>query len=61
MATQKAKSGKKHRKHDRNKKWCLAYSGRKQREKNKARRIRKHLLRFPADHIAVTALQNCFI
>jgi hypothetical protein len=35
------------------KKQCQTYSLNKTREKNKLKRVRKHLIKFPADLIAV--------
>lgn len=49
-------SGKKGRKLGRNEKWCQAYRTRGQREKNKARKLRRHLKRHPEDLQAVAAL-----
>ena len=46
------------RKYDRNRAWCLAYRNRGQREINKARRLRKHLARFPDDRTALHCLNN---
>jgi hypothetical protein len=57
MATQK-KSGKKHRKHGRNKKWCEAYRLRRQRERNKVKRLKVHLTRFPTDKVAKAAVDR---
>mgnify|MGYP001412824509 CR=1 FL=1 len=54
----KQKSGGGTRKYDRNKVWCQAYRARGQREKNKAVRLRKHIVRHPADHCAVDALSR---
>jgi len=54
----KSRGGKKARKVGRNAKWCLAYRNRDQREKNKAARLRKHLITFPDDSCAVHALSN---
>ncbi len=48
----KAGGGKKGRKLGRNASWCAAYKARSQREKNKLRRLRKHIERFPSDHCA---------
>lgn len=56
---QRAKSGKKNRKHGRNLIWCKAYRSRRQREKNKVKRLRKHMLRHPADHVAAECLSVC--
>lgn len=51
-----AGGGKKNRKVGKNRIWCLAYKNSGRREKNKARRLRSHLKRFPADKVAETAL-----
>jgi len=45
----KQAKGKKRRKIDRNRKWCEAYRARGQREKNKALKLSKHLVRHPND------------
>ena len=58
MKEQAKKTGK-GRKIGRNKPWCLAYSLRRQREKNKAVRLRKHLARLPGDNCASAALALC--
>ncbi len=55
----KARKGKKNRKWDRNRVWCEAYRRRGQREKNKAKKLRKHLSRHPDDKIAAQALCHC--
>lgn len=44
------------RKYDRNRAWCKAYRLRGQRERNKAKRLIRHIARFPSDRIAV----RCF-
>jgi hypothetical protein len=54
----KNRSGGGNRKHDRNKIWCKAYRARGQREKNKAVRLQKHLVRYPEDRCAVAALNR---
>lgn len=46
------------KKKGRNAKWCQAYRMRGQREKNKAVRLLRHLLRFPEDGIAYGWLTN---
>ena len=43
----KGKSGNK--KHGRSAKWCQAYRSRGQREKNKAKRLVRHLEKYPND------------
>ena len=37
---------------------CKAYSARKQREKNKQRKVAKHVTRHPKDEQAVEYLRN---
>lgn len=51
----RAKGGKKNRKHGRNRVRCLAYASRRQREKNKVRRLRKLFRRHPNDRILAAA------
>lgn len=46
------------RKHDRNRAWCEAYRRRGQREKNKAKKLRKHLAIYPDDRCAAAALKK---
>ncbi len=46
------------RKHGRNTAWCEAYRRRGQREKNKARKLRKHLEIYPGDFCAKAALKK---
>ena len=53
------KKGKKNRKFDRNRIWCQAYKNRGQREKNKLRRLNKHLNRHPGDGCAIEAKGRC--
>ena len=55
----KAKKTGKGRKIGRNAKWCQAYRLRRQRERNKAVRLRAHLTRLPADTVAAAALVRC--
>ena len=57
-AIQKAKKGKKQRKHGRNAKSGQngRYKTESRREKSHVRRITKHLKRFPDDHYASTML-----
>lgn len=55
----KAKRSKKMRKVGRNAAYCLRYKNSNRREQNKARRLRKHLVRFPNDACAVKAVENC--
>ena len=52
----KKKEGKKQRKHGRMKAWCQAYMGRMQAERNQARRLVRHLRRFPGDDCAIKVL-----
>ena len=40
----------------RNKDWCKAYRTRGQREKNKLRKLKKHIARHPNDLVAKKAL-----
>ena len=56
---EKAKKTGKGRKIGRNLKWCQAYQLRRQRERNKAMRLRKHLARLPKDTVAAAALVRC--
>lgn len=59
MATELLKrAGKKSRKWGRNKRFCEHYRLSNRREHNKARRLLKHLRRFPADACAQTALEG---
>jgi transposase len=53
----KAKSSKKQRKWGRNAVYCAFYRNTNRRDKNKAKRLSKHLIRFPADLVAVEALK----
>ena len=57
MAGQK-KGGKKNRKIERNKAWCVAYRKRGQREKNKAKRMRRHLLAHETDEACRSRLAS---
>ena len=56
---EKAKKTGKGRKIGRNKRWCEAYALRRQREKNKAVRLHKHLAWLPNDAVAAQALVRC--
>lgn len=56
---QKAKQGKKQRKWGRNAAYRLRYKNSHRREQNKARKLRKHLIRFPNDLCAKKAVENC--
>lgn len=60
-ATKKAKSGKKRRKHGRNVNSCKAYAASSRREHNKIRRLKKHLVCFPADNVATAAVDRCML
>ena len=53
-----ASSGGGNKKHNRNRVPCQRYLAKGMREQNKARRLRKHLTRFPADKIAAKALSG---
>lgn len=53
--TRKKNRSKKNRKFERNKIWCANYRARGQREKNKAKKLAKHLSRHPADNTARNA------
>lgn len=53
---QKAKSSKHNRKYGRQKIRCQAYAARHQRERNKARRLVKHIAGQPNDKCAAAAL-----
>lgn len=44
------------KKHGRNKDYCKSYAARHLQEKHKARRLRKHLEKFPNDAAAQAAL-----
>lgn len=60
MATGVArKTGKKNRKHGRNKIGCKAYLSSARREHNKVRRLRRHLKKFPTDQSAIEAVARC--
>lgn len=54
----KQRRGKKNRKHGRNKEWCKAYAACGQREKNKVKRINKHLAKHPKDAVAKAAKER---
>lgn len=58
MAGQKAKGGTKNRKYGGNKAFCERYRKEGRREKNKARRLRRHLKKFPKDKQAEKALRK---
>lgn len=52
-----AKSTKKNRKVGRNANYCLRYRNSGRQERNKLVRIKKHLMRFPADTCATKAME----
>jgi len=54
----KAKSSKKNRKHGRNADFCSRYKNTNRREKNKVKKLTKHLATFVNDRCAVHALTN---
>ena len=54
----KKAGGGKQRKYDRNRKWCESYRNRGQREKNKVKKLRRHLARFPGDKVAVKVVER---
>ena len=56
----KAKSSKKNRKHGRNTTDCLRYKNEQRCEKNKAKRLVKHLAKFGNDNCAKVALGNVY-
>lgn len=53
-----SKKGKKNRKHGRNKDYCKAYFVSGRREKNKAKKLAKHIARHPNDPCANRALEK---
>lgn len=55
----KAKKSKKNRKWDRNRAFCLHYKNSNQREKNKVKKLTRHLALFANDRCAVHALAHC--
>lgn len=57
-STHKAKSSKKNRKHGRNSAFCLFYKNTGRREKNKVKRLEKHLVAYSNDRCAVHCLAN---
>lgn len=54
-----AKDSKKQRKVGRNAIYCKAYANTNRREKNKIKKLQKHLIRFPDDKAAKDAIANC--
>jgi hypothetical protein len=55
----KAKRTKKQRKYGRNAKYCTWYAATHQREKNRLKRLLKHIKRHVADLCALQAVQVC--
>lgn len=53
--TQRAKKTKKHRKYERNKDFCDMYKRTNQREKNKVKKLARHLHSHPGDSVAIKA------
>ena len=53
-----AKSSKKQRKYGRNAAYCLHYKNTNRREKNKLKKLAKHLARFGNDNCAKVAVGN---
>jgi len=60
-AKQKAKKAKKQRKYGRNAAYCQYYTATNRREKNKSKKLKKHLTRFPNDKVALKALELCAV
>ena len=56
---EKAKKTKKQRKHGRNSVYCKVYAITHRREKNKIRRLKKHLIHHPLDKTANESLDAC--
>ena len=54
----KAKKSKKNRKVGRNSNYCLVYKNTNRREKNKVKKLMKHLAKFTNDNCAKVALGN---
>lgn len=52
------RGGKKNRKHGRNKEFCDRYSREGRRERNKARKLTRHLKKFPSDGVARKASEG---
>lgn len=55
----KAKKSKKQRKVGRNAAFCQYYRNTNRREKNKIKRLKKHLISFPTDRCAKDAIDRC--
>lgn len=58
QAVQKAKKTKKQRKHGRNADFCKRYRLSNRRERSKVARLKKRVLRFPQDLVAVAAIDR---
>jgi hypothetical protein len=58
---QKAKKTKKQRKYGRNAAYCLTYKNTNRREKNKIKKLVKHLVKFANDDCAKNAIKNAKI
>jgi hypothetical protein len=56
---ERAKGGKKNRKVGRNAKWCERYRLSNRRERNKLKRLNKHLARHPGDGCGTAAADRC--
>ena len=56
-----AKGGKKTRKYGRNEAKCKRYADRGTREKNKERKLKKHIAEYPNDNVAKKALLTAHI
>jgi hypothetical protein len=54
----KASGGRKNRKWGRNKAFCEAYRRENRREKNKALRLKKHIVRQPNDTVGAAAFER---
>jgi hypothetical protein len=54
-----AKDSKKHRKVGRNALYCKAYANTNRREKNKIKKLKKHLAKFANDACAAAAVASC--
>jgi hypothetical protein len=55
---QKAKGSKKNRKYGRNKKQCEVYRNENKREKNKVKRLLRHLKKYPSDVATISHLER---
>lgn len=54
----RAAKSKKGRKINRNRVWCAVYKASGRRERNKVKRVRKHLVRHPNDLVAKRCVEN---